>query len=81
MTDRLTIAAMAMQGIMSQSRQGPESWQDFGHGWGEDTCHDMNKYGKAMAATVAGFALQMADALIALERETDAMPQKGASDV
>ncbi|MDB5200532.1 MAG: hypothetical protein JWO92_2495 [Chitinophagaceae bacterium] len=67
LTIRQHFAAMAMQGIMSQSHLqagNKGEWTTRGHGWGEDVCNQLNKRSQVDAMCVAEFAVQIADALI-----------------
>lgn len=58
-------AAKAMQAFLSQSHTGPDNWVDMGHGWGEDCANDLNRHSKVTVSTLAGFAYQAADAMLA----------------
>lgn len=58
-------AGQVVSGFMSQSHSGPKDWTDMGHGWGEDCANGLNKYESHIAATLAGFAYQVADAMLA----------------
>lgn len=58
-------AGQVLAGIMAQSHAGPKDWTEMGHGWGEDCCNDLNKHSKVVALTLAGFAYQMADTMLA----------------
>lgn len=65
MTLRDYIATHALAGMMAQSHAGPKDWTAMGHGWGEDTLNSLNKYERSTAATMASFAYQIADAMLA----------------
>lgn len=57
-------AGQALAGLMAQSHAGPKDWTEMGHGWGEDTANSLNKNETYIAATMAGFAYLLADALL-----------------
>lgn len=61
-------AMHALAGIMSQSHAGPKDWTKMGHGWGEDALNSLNKHESYVAITIAGFAYQLADAMMAARR-------------
>lgn len=62
-------AGQALVGMMAQSHGGPKDWTHMGHGWGEDAVNHLNKHETHVAHSVAGFAYQIADALLAARQE------------
>lgn len=64
LTLRDWFASQALAGMLAQSHAGPKDWQVMGHGWGEDCMNSLNKHETHIARTLAGFAYQMADALL-----------------
>ena len=66
MTLRDYFAAKAMQGMMAQSHHTPGvlDWTSAGRGWGEDCANSLNRHEEHMAMTMAGFAYQIADAML-----------------
>lgn len=57
-------AGQALAGFMAQSRAGPRDWTKMGFGWGEDCVNGLNKHETTIAHTLAGFAYQVADAML-----------------
>lgn len=67
LTKREYLAAMAMQGFLSQSHApaAPKTdWTSMGFGIGEDVWNSLNRHETSLAKTTADFSVQMADALI-----------------
>lgn len=65
MTLRDWFAGKAIQGFLSQSHAGQGDWRNAGFGWGEDCANSLNKHSKTVATTLADFAYQVADAMLA----------------
>lgn len=62
-------AGQALAGIMAQSHGGPKDWTHAGWGWGEDCLNSLNKHETSTAVTVASFAYQIADAMLAARKK------------
>ena len=58
-------AGQALAGMMAQSHTGPKDWTHMGHGWGEDCVNSLNKHETHVSMSLASFAYEQADAMLA----------------